>query len=191
VTTFYICRHGETENNKHLRLSGWIDTPLTERGVENAETSASKLADIPIDMIISSDLGRAFTTAYYIARGIGYTDEILRSPELREVNYGELANKRYDAYPAMTPAENADFIAPQGESLNIMMARVITYIDTLSLAYPDKTILLVAHDGTINAVRANLSGENIGVIETKVTNRHDFMARFSYEGGKVTSLEEL
>ncbi len=36
MTMFYICRHGETENNKNRLLSGWIDTPLTEEGVQNA-----------------------------------------------------------------------------------------------------------------------------------------------------------
>src|SRR4051812_48009737 len=112
MTTFYICRHGQTENNKNRRLSGWIDTPLTNEGVANAQASAAKLRVIHLDTIISSDLGRAFTTAYIIARELGFAGEIERTAGLREVNYGELANHSYDDYPEMTAAENADYTPP-------------------------------------------------------------------------------
>ena len=95
MTTFYICRHGQTENNKNKRLSGWIDTPLTADGIKNAATSAEKLRSIKFDKIISSDLGRAFITAYLISRKLGYTSTIELSKELREVNYGDLANLPY------------------------------------------------------------------------------------------------
>src|SRR6266545_7227401 len=105
MTTFYICRHGETENNKKKRLSGWIDTPLTEEGIKNASSSADKLRSIAFDKIISSDLGRAFVTAYLISRSLGYTSAIELHKDLREVNYGELANKFYSgpdsAYPKL------------------------------------------------------------------------------------------
>ena len=34
LNAFYIVRHGETENNRAKRLSGWIDTPLTDTGLQ-------------------------------------------------------------------------------------------------------------------------------------------------------------
>ena len=190
MTTFYITRHGETENNKLQRFSGWIDTPLTEAGVRDAESSAAKLAGIHFDKIISSDLGRTFTTAYIIARKIGFAAEIERAKELREVNYGDFANKPYSVYPNASPEENTNYASPNGESLAQMQQRVLAYIQKLAIDHPDKTILLVGHDGTINALRSAFTGQAIGLTD-QTHNAHDFVGRFEVESGKVKVFEEV
>lgn len=190
MITFYIVRHGQTENNKYHRFSGWIDTPLTEEGTHNAISAALKLKDISFDKIISSDLGRAFVTAYIISRELGYTAEIERVPDLREVNYGDLANKPHADYPDLAPPQNADYVVPGGESLVQMQTRVLSYLNTLNSNNNDKTILIAAHDGTINAIRASFTGENIGIAD-QTHNAHDFVGRFGYENGKVVSFEEI
>lgn len=190
MTTFYICRHGETENNKYGRFSGWIDTPLTEQGVQDAASAAAKLTSIPFDRIISSDLGRSFLTAYIIARKLGYTAEIARAKELREVNYGDFAHQPYAVYPKLTPSENTNYASPHGESLAQMQQRVMTYIKRLSEAHPGTTLLLVAHDGTINAVRSSFTGQEMGIVDLS-HNAHDFAGKFTFENGKVLSFEEI
>ena len=191
MTTFYICRHGETENNRNGRLSGWIDTPLTEEGIRNAASSAGKIKNIDFDQIISSDMGRAFITAYLISRDLNYTSPIQRSKDLREVNYGELANMPYASYPLVTPLENADFVAPGGESLAQMQQRVLKYLERISSKNPHKTILLVAHDGTINAIHAQFANENIGIEDAKSANKHDFVAKFEYNDVHILSFDEI
>jgi broad specificity phosphatase PhoE len=190
MTEFYISRHGQTEFNQQKRLQGWIDTPLTAEGVQNAKSAAAKLRGLQIDSIISSDLGRAFVTAYLVVRELGIDIEIERSSELREVNYGDLAGKPYSAYPNLTPQENATFVSPNGESLVQMQQRVLGYIQQLTTHNPNGTILLVAHDGTINAIRANFSGESMGTADL-TRNAHDFVAKFTHDGSKVTSFNEL
>lgn len=191
MTTFYICRHGETENNKKGLLSGWIDTALTKEGVQNAESSAAKLLGIQFDKIISSDLGRALTTAYLISRKLGYTAEIERLQGLRDVNYGDLANMPIASYPELSAAENTNYAPPHGESLAQLQQRVMACIAKLSLESPDKTILLVAHDGTINAVKATFSGQDIGIVDAQSANGHDFVAKFTVADGTVTSFAEV
>jgi broad specificity phosphatase PhoE len=57
VNTFYIVRHGETENNRARRLSGWIDTPLTDTGLKPTKKVIAKLANVLIDEMYSSDVG--------------------------------------------------------------------------------------------------------------------------------------
>jgi broad specificity phosphatase PhoE len=105
MNTFYIVRHGETENNRAKRLSGWIDTPLTDAGLQPTEKVIEKLANVSIDEVYSSDLGRAFITAYVLGRGLGFTGEIKRLSGLREVNYGDAANmysaEAYKVYPRL------------------------------------------------------------------------------------------
>jgi broad specificity phosphatase PhoE len=190
MTTFYICRHGQTENNKAGKLMGWIDTSLTDEGVQNAVSSAAKLNGIKFDKIVSSDLGRAFATAYLISRKIGYTDEIERSRELREVNYGDLANQPYSAYPEKSAAENTNFAPPNGESLAQMQQRVLAFVYKLSTDNPDKTILLVGHHGTINAIHASFTGEDMGTADAN-EKAHDFAAQFTVNNGSITSFTEL
>lgn len=190
MTAFYICRHGETENNKNKRLSGWIDTPLTDEGVQNALSAAAKIKGIHFDRVISSDLGRAFASAYLIVRQLGLTLKIERNKGLREVNYGELANQPYSAYPDLTPQENTDFVAPHGESLAQMQQRVLASVRSLSEHYPDQTILLTAHDGTINAIRASFTGESMGEADA-THNAHDFVAKFELSDGSITSFAEV
>jgi len=188
--TFYICRHGETENNKARRLSGWIDTPLTELGEQQALASAAKAQALQIEKIVSSDLGRAFTTAYIIARHLGYQDEIDRLQGLREVSYGDWGNHTYHSFPDMTVEEQTDFIPPNGESLAQMQQRVLGCIAKLTEKYADKQLLIVAHDGTINALRANFDGESMGQAD-KTHNPQDVIFKIEFSGGKVTGFAQL
>lgn len=190
MTKFYICRHGQTEYNEKKRLQGWIDTPLTEEGVQNSLSAASKLQGLQLDRIISSDLGRAFITAYLIARELDVSTEIERSSQLREVNYGDLAGQHYSAYPELSPHENAKYSPPNGENLVQMQQRVLVCIQQLGLDSPDKTILIVAHDGTINAIRASFTGEDMGAADL-TRNAHDFVGKFTFEDGIIANFEEV
>jgi len=190
MTTFYICRHGQTENNKNNRFSGWIDTPLTDEGNHNAVSIAKKLAGVQFDHIISSDLGRTFITAYIVACRLGFTGNIQRAKELREINYGDFANKPYSLYPNLSPTENSTFVCPGGESLAIMQKRVSAYIHKLGADNLNKTILLVAHDGTINAALADCTGQDIGIVDI-THNAHDFVGKFAYQHGRLSGFTEV
>jgi broad specificity phosphatase PhoE len=191
MTTFYIVRHGQTENNLHGRLSGWLDTPLTNEGRLNARTAARKLQGVHIDFIVASDLGRAMGTAEIIARELGLDPEVIKPYEaLREVNYGMYGNAPIVDYPRLHPEENAGFTPPGGESLIHMQTRVLHCIEKLAAEHPGKTILMAAHDGTINAIRAAHTKENIGVVDAVGANPHDIVARFTCSGGKITTFEE-
>lgn len=190
MTAFYICRHGETENNKRGLMSGWIDTPLTDAGKQNALSAAKKLAGIKLDKIISSDMGRAFATAYIIARQLEYTHEIEMQRGLREVNYGDFANHPYSVLPKMPAEEFANYINPKGESLAQMQQRVLACVDKLANKYEGNTVLLAAHDGTINAIHASFTHTNIGV-EDAIHHAHDFVAKFTWNSGQITSFDEI
>ncbi len=191
MTTFYICRHGETENNQNNILSGWIDTPLTEKGIENAHTTASKLRGVTLDKIVSSDLGRAIATANIILKDCALALQLEQCMDLREVNYGNLANTPVNEYPRLSPTDNARFIPSGGESLTQMQLRVLACINKLAEQNPEQTILIVAHDGTINAVRAAFEHENIGMVDAASNNGHDFVARFTLNGSTIDTFTEL
>lgn len=190
---FYIARHGETENNRAMRLSGWIDTPLTVTGLQPTEKVIAKLATLQIDEMYSSDVGRAFITAYVIARGLNFTNEIKRLPGLREVNYGDAANMfsadAYKLYPQLD--RDIHFTPPNGESLDNMQQRVFGTIDRLNNAHTDAKILLVCHSGVMAALKASYIGQDFGEHNISEAYPHEFVGKFTIDNGIVTSFEEF
>ena len=62
MTTIYIVRHGETKWNVKQLMQGHKDSPLTEKGIEQAEEIKKELKNIHFYRIFSSDLLRAKRT---------------------------------------------------------------------------------------------------------------------------------
>ena len=149
----YIVRHGETDWNALDKIQGRTDNPLNEKGKAQAKAAAEKLKDVPIDVIISSPLIRAYETAEAIAEyHEGVT--ILKEPALLEMNYGSFEGK-YRLSPEFIAAKRNGFANryPEGgESYFDVAARVYPLIEKLKREYPDKTVLLTAHNGIMRVV---------------------------------------
>ena len=94
--TLYFTRHGETVWNVENKICGMTDSPLTERGRQQARKlgEAVKASGVHIDEILYSPLSRAADTAMAIAKATG----------LRACGSSALANTR--ARPA-TAASSA------------------------------------------------------------------------------------
>ena len=58
-----LMRHGQSEWNRKNLFTGWVDVPLSAKGVEEAIEGGKQIADIPIDVIYTSTLIRAQMTA--------------------------------------------------------------------------------------------------------------------------------
>jgi probable phosphoglycerate mutase len=192
MNTFYIVRHGETENNRAKRLSGWIDTPLTDTGLEPTKIVIEKLKDVHIDEMYASDLGRAFTTAYFLARGLNFNKEIGRLAGLREVSYGDAANmfsaEAYNLYPQLD--KDTHYTPPNGESLDHMQKRVFQAINELNNQHTDKSIVLVCHSGVMAALNASHIGQDFGEHNISEAYPHDYVGVFTFSDGAVESFEE-
>ncbi|MFX3699429.1 phosphoglycerate mutase family protein, partial [Streptococcus suis] len=55
VKTIYLMRHGETLFNTQKRVQGWSDSPLTERGIVQAQAVGQYF----------KEQGLVFSSAYY------------------------------------------------------------------------------------------------------------------------------
>lgn len=68
--TLYFTRHGETVWNVENKICGMTDSPLTERGRQQARKlgEAVKASGVHIDEILYSPLSRAADTAMAIAK---------------------------------------------------------------------------------------------------------------------------
>jgi broad specificity phosphatase PhoE len=114
-----IVRHGETALNA-ARVLQPADTPLSARGIAQAEALAERLAERRISLILSSDLPRALRTAQAISARNGTMVQF--TPLLRERNFGDLRGQPYDQLPR-DPLRMRD-APPNGESADEFEARV-------------------------------------------------------------------
>lgn len=58
-----LMRHGQSEWNRLNLFTGWVDIPLSVKGVEEAIEGGKKIAHLPVDVIFTSSLIRAQMTA--------------------------------------------------------------------------------------------------------------------------------
>ncbi len=190
---FYLVRHGATLNNLAGRLSGWIDTPLAPDGLEPTKLVAEKLNGINFAAVFSSDLGRAFITAYDLVHALGIQNSIQMTDGLREVNYGLAANMRsYEAYK-LYPQLDRDtaYTPPEGESLQHMQQRSIHTIFAINDAYQDANILLVAHSGVMAALHAHFHNIDFGEHNISEAYEHDCVLHFTIENSQIATIEKL
>ena len=91
-----LLRHGQSEWNKTNQFTGWVDVPLTEKGVAEAIHGGDLLKDRNIlpDIVFTSLLRRAINTANF---ALDEADRlwipVKRSWRLNERHYGALQGK--------------------------------------------------------------------------------------------------
>ena len=81
-----VLRHGETDHNAARIWQGHLDTPLSRRGVEQADAVGPAIAALSPQRIVSSDLARARLTAESVGRATGIPVSL--DPRLREIDVG-------------------------------------------------------------------------------------------------------
>ncbi len=59
-----LMRHGESLWNRANLFTGWVDVPLSPKGIEEALKGGEKIAHLPIDLVYISKLTRAEMTAF-------------------------------------------------------------------------------------------------------------------------------
>jgi broad specificity phosphatase PhoE len=164
VTTILIARHGQSDWNQEKRWQGHADRPLTERGREQAQALAERVAHIELDAVYSSDLQRARDTGAVVAESQGL--ELRQLPELREVDVGSWsgltraeAEERFpegftrwrDGYPGWK----------DGETYEAMTDRVLRAVDELATEHEGGRVLVVSHGGPIRAIHAAALGLDV------------------------------
>lgn len=158
TTHFWLIRHGETEWNAVRRLQGWLDIPLSNRGVEQAERLARFLRsgsfEHSMDAIVSSDLSRAYDTAVRATQHMGLLIE--RHPSLRERSYGIYEGEDWNLLNGRDPERPhvnfRDLHQPVegGESLAVFAQRIQNAFENLARKHPNQNLMVFAHGGVID-----------------------------------------
>lgn len=147
----YYVRHGLSEMNMQGVWSGQVETPLTQKGREQATLAGKELqeAGIHIDYIIASPLSRAHDTAKLIAKEIGYPiQKIETNPLFIERHFGALEGQPWQ------PDLDIDGISDI-ESTDTIINRARLALDYLE-SLPYDNILVSAHGSIGRAIRHHI-----------------------------------
>jgi len=146
----YLVRHGETVWNAARRIQGQSDSPLTEKGEQQAHQVGERVKSLGITHVIASDLGRTRRTAEIIADACGCT--VTLDARLRELNMGCLEQRPLDGLTeeeenwrkTLVDGTTAGRI-PGGESMAEMAARMHEALNALLELPAGSRPLIVSH----------------------------------------------
>lgn len=155
----YLVRHGQTDMNVEHRLQGTTDTPLNERGKQQARNLHKKLAqeNMTFDVVYCSPLQRARLTGH-LATGIDEKNFILE-PRIAEMNMGDLERHTYEE---LGPGFMASFFEDPstfvpiggGETFPQLIQRTAGFLEELKKDPPGERVLAVSHGAAIRAMLA-------------------------------------
>lgn len=169
VKKLYFVRHGQSEWNVADRICGSTDSPLTEKGHEQAVETGRIILDkgIQADEILYSPLARAKDTALHIS-------EMTKIParaeqRLIEQNFGKWEGTSPRNAAAFQEAKKQFLIDYDGgESMFRVAQRVYNLLDDIKK--DDKVYILVAHNGiarVVNSYFQNMTNEEYAAFGVK------------------------
>lgn len=103
-----LVRHGESQWNKENRFTGWVDVPLSEKGVEEARAAAKMIAaeGLAFDVAYTSVLKRAIKTLWIVLEDL----DTMWIPIVQDYR----ANERM--YGALQGLDKAETVRKHGEA---------------------------------------------------------------------------
>lgn len=157
----WLVRHGETEANVAGLYSGHAPTPLTRRGVAQAQTLNTLLSQVPFEQVLCSELERAQHTARLVLQGRELPLQV--KPELNEMFFGDW-EMRHHRDLAREDAENyaiwcndwQNATPTNGEGFQAFSQRVERFIAQLADYKDSQNLLVVSHQGVLSVLVARL-----------------------------------
>ncbi|HMY17454.1 MAG TPA: 2,3-bisphosphoglycerate-dependent phosphoglycerate mutase, partial [Polyangium sp.] len=103
-----LVRHGESQWNQENRFTGWVDVPLSPKGIEEAKAAAQMIAaeGLAFDIAYTSVLKRAIKTLWIILENL----DSMWIPVIQDYR----ANERM--YGALQGLDKAETVRKHGEA---------------------------------------------------------------------------
>ena len=185
----YVARHGETLSNLEKRITGREgDSPLTERGIEQAKSLKKSLEKIDFDAVYTSPSNRAIDTIN-IALGDRY--EILIDDRLAEIGLGVMEGMTYDDVSITFPDSGmlfmfnpTSYIPPlKGEHLTDMIKRVDSFLNDIIRNNYDKVFVLT-HAYVLRVLYSCTIDKSISAIAKSPYYSNCELVHYIYDCGK-------
>lgn len=162
MTTYFIMRHGKTDWNRESRIQGVTDISLSDEGREMARKWAETLAGGGLQCILTSTLDRAKETASIINETLGLP--VHEDSRLGEQDWGDWTGldkqdlKKIRKQVKQQEYKGFDFCPPKGESRNDVLMRACDALMEFSEKHPEKSVLVVTHNGVLKCLAYALTG---------------------------------
>ena len=137
-------RHGQTDYNKQGRVQGWLDVPLNEEGLSQAEIISEKLKDYNFTKIYSSPLMRARRTAEII--NTEHNKEIIFDDRLKEFFLGSMQGELFASLDEKERKHFLEFPEDFGAESNLeFFTRTVSFLS--EILDDEGDVLIVSHGG--------------------------------------------
>jgi probable phosphomutase (TIGR03848 family) len=167
-TRVVLVRHGVTEQTGPL-LSGRLPgIALSEKGIEQAEQAATRLAGLAIAAVYASPIERTTQTAQCIAARLDLP--VIALDGVIEADYGEWTGGKI-ADLAKTDEWKVVQVAPSrarfpgGESIREMQARTVAALDAVVAEHQHETVVVVSHADPIKSAIAHYAGMHLDLFQ--------------------------
>lgn len=188
----YMVRHGETAWNVEKRLQGWLDSPLTEKGISAAKNLGDALRDVHFDAFYCSPSGRAAQTLK-VAFDHLTEEEVCYDKRLMEINLGNWQGKNFDEIRALYPDEYEKYmLSPtafdrrDGENYQDVYDRVTTFLKEMTEKEQEKgdgrRILIVSHGLTLMILQLIFAEEPVSAIANYSVSKNATHVIYQYDG---------
>ncbi len=194
---FYYVRHGQTIFNQIGRMQGSCDSPLTSKGIEDAEDTASALRNISFQHAFTSSSERALKTAQMICK---YHDmEPVCMKELKEFDFGDLDGEPIEKFKSAIWGEKMrdDWTEYHGESSDLFDKRSRkAFHKILEQCKDGENVLIVSHGSYImHLMKTLLNFDQEAYVEKRNAENKPWMPNcgicvFTYEDGNWSMKEE-
>jgi broad specificity phosphatase PhoE len=134
--------HATSVDNEKQVASGWMDSPLSSKGVEQAKKLGLRYEKDDFLKVYVSDLSRSYKTAQIAFRN--RTIPIVKDARLREWNFGQFngfSSQEVDAHKI----EHIKTPFPSGESLEQVISRFRSFHQECLQSSTSELILIIGH----------------------------------------------
>ncbi|MFB0972739.1 MAG: histidine phosphatase family protein [Neofamilia sp.] len=191
----YLTRHSQTEWNLVRRIQGFLDSPLTEKGIEDAKKLRDRLKDVDIDVAYTSTQGRAVKTAEIVMEG--KRGKLIESEVLRELGVGTWQGMYYEDIIKNHPEQFELYTTKPhvykpdngGETYPEFEKRVRGFIDYIK-KQPYENILIVTHGLTYMMLLNLFEEKPLKNLTDRKVPLGTALAKIKYEDGKFEILYE-
>ena len=155
----YLIRHGESEANRKGVYAGQTDSPLTDKGIQDAMRAREIISGIPFNRVYSSDIPRAIHT-----QRIALPEATaIQTKLIREIDVGNLVGRSLKDWASelgeefLNNVRKSNYSPYGGENAEQLQGRVQEFLKLLENDPCDK-VAAFTHAGFVNMVLKTVLG---------------------------------
>ncbi len=158
MTSLYLFRHGETEENARHVLQGLMPGHLSELGIRQTKDAADTVRALDVDVVLCSDIKRCVDTYDILSLEITGLPEINTTKLLRERDWGSATGTVADGFTKIEMPDDA-------ETMKTVKARARIFLEFVGKTYSGKKVLAISHGLFLRVLQSVVADKELRDIE--------------------------